>query len=222
MVGTGKNSVHRDFPEIESRERTVRSRRRRRPTGLRWRHKQFLLPVAIVHYDFFALVSYTETDRVGGDCFNHFVHPFGHRLIVNRTHSLPVGLYYWSDVPIKKGSIVLFKLDQSTPLQQLGINRGYEARKLPLLKRVVALAGDVVSVSPSGVSINGQLLPNSAPLFDDEAGRPLTMAQLDHLKLSADQVFLMGVTPTSWDSRYFGPVPLSRCSGSFVPVLTWP
>ena len=69
---------------------------------------------------------------------------FGNRLIVNRTHSLPVGLYYWSDVPIKKGSIVLFKPDQSTPLQQLGINRGYEARKLPLLKRVVALAGDVV------------------------------------------------------------------------------
>jgi conjugative transfer signal peptidase TraF len=147
---------------------------------------------------------------------------FGHRLIVNRTHSLPVGLYYWSDVPIKKGSIVLFKPDQSTPLQQLGINRGYEARELPLLKRVVALAGDVVSVSSSGVSINGELLPNSAPLFDDETGRPLTMAQLDHFKLETDQAFLMGVTPTSWDSRYFGPIPLSRCSGSFVPVLTWP
>src|SRR6266481_6544099 len=96
---------------------------------------------------------------------------FGHRLIVNRTHSLPVGLYYWSDVPIKKGSIVLFKPDQSTPHQQLGINRGYEARKLPLLKRVVALAGDVVSVSSSGVSINGQLLPNSK---DFEVGINLT------------------------------------------------
>jgi type IV secretory pathway protease TraF len=84
---------------------------------------------------------------------------FGNRLIVNRTHSLPVGLYYWSDVPIKKGSIVLFKPDQSTPLEQLGIERGYEACELPLLKRVVALAGDVVSVSSSGVSINGQLLP---------------------------------------------------------------
>jgi conjugative transfer signal peptidase TraF len=147
---------------------------------------------------------------------------FGHRLVVNRTHSLPVGLYYWTAVPIKRGSIVLFKPDQSTPLQQLGINRGYEARKLPLLKRVVALAGDVVSVSSSGVSINGELLPNSAPLFDDEAGRPLAMAQLDHFKLETDQAFLMGVTPTSWDSRYFGPVPLSRCSGSFAPVLTWP
>src|SRR5258705_2803638 len=120
---------------------------------------------------------------------------FGHRLIVNRSDSLPVGLYYWSDVPIKKGSIVLFKPDQSTPFQQLGIERGYEARKLPLLKCVVALAGDVVSVSSSGVSINGQLLPNSTPLFDDAAGRPLTMAQLDHLMLGTDQAFLMGVTP---------------------------
>ncbi len=142
---------------------------------------------------------------------------FGHRLIVNRTHSLPVGLYYWSDVPIKKGSIVLFK-----PLEQLGIERGYEARELPLLKRVVALAGDVVSVSSSGVSINGQLLANSAPLFHDEVGRPLAMTQLDHFRLGTDEAFLMGVTPTSWDSRYFGPVALSRCSGSFVPVLTWP
>src|ERR1700681_1274088 len=147
---------------------------------------------------------------------------FDNRLIVNRTHSLPVGLYYWSDVPIKKGSIVLFKPDQSTSLQQLGIYRGYEARELPLLKRVVALAGDVVSVSSSGVSINGQRLPNSAPLFHDEAGRPLAMAQLDHFRLGTDQAFLMGVTTTSWDSRYFGPVPLSRCSGSFIPVLTWP
>src|SRR6201987_6528884 len=121
---------------------------------------------------------------------------FGHRLVVNRTHSLPVGLYYWSDVPIKKGSIVLFKPDQSTPLEQLGIERGYEDRELPLLKRVVALAGDVVSVSSSGVSINGQLLPNSAPLFHDEAGRPVEMAQLDHLRLGTFQAFFIGVNPT--------------------------
>jgi hypothetical protein len=35
-----------------------------------------LLLVAIAHYAFFALVSYAETGRVGGDCFNHFVYPF--------------------------------------------------------------------------------------------------------------------------------------------------
>ena len=94
---------------------------------------------------------------------------FGNRLIVNRTHSLPVGLYYWSDSPIKKGSIVLFKPDRNIGGQQLGFDRGYEARRLPLLKRIVALAGDVISVSSSGVSVNGQLLPNSAPLSHDEA-----------------------------------------------------
>ena len=147
---------------------------------------------------------------------------FGHRLIVNRTHSLPVGLYYWSDMPIKKGSIVLFKPDRSIAPEQVGFDRGYEARELPLLKRVVALEGDVVSVSSSGVSVNGELLANSAPLSRDEAGRPMAMAQLDQFRLGTDQAFLMGVTPTSWDSRYFGPVSLSRCSGSFVPVLTWP
>ena len=96
---------------------------------------------------------------------------------------------------------MLFKPDQSTRFQQLGLKRGYEARELPLLKRVVALAGDEVSVSSSGVSINGQLLPNSAPLFDDEAGRPLTMAQLDHFRLGTHQAFLMGVT-----TKYFAHV----------------
>ena len=92
---------------------------------------------------------------------------FGHRLIVNRTHSLPVGLYYWSDLPIKKGSIVLFKLDQSAPLEQLGIERGYEARELPLLKRVVALAGDVVSVSLLASQLMGNLV---CRIFPEDAG----------------------------------------------------
>jgi conjugative transfer signal peptidase TraF len=146
----------------------------------------------------------------------------GHPLVVNRTHSLPVGLYYWSDVPIKRGSIVLFRPNPSIAPEHLGVERGYEAPRLPLLKRVVAVEGDVVSVSSSGVKINGQLLPNSAPRAYDEAGRALEMAELDEYKLGGDQVFLMGVTPTSWDSRYFGAVSLSRCSGSFVPLLTWP
>ena len=147
---------------------------------------------------------------------------FGHRLVVNWTHSLPVGLYYWSDTPIKKESIVSFRPDPSIAQEQLGIERGYESPRLPLFKRVVAVEGDVVSISPSGVTINGQLLANSAPQLRDEEGRELAMAQLDSYKLKRGEVFLMGVTRTSWDSRYFGAVSLARCSGSFVPVFTWP
>src|SRR5208282_1008973 len=62
--------------KIESRERTARSPEKLRPRRLRSSHKQFLLLVALAHYDFFGLVSYAETARVGGDCCNRFVHPF--------------------------------------------------------------------------------------------------------------------------------------------------
>jgi type IV secretory pathway protease TraF len=65
---------------------------------------------------------------------------FGHRLVVNRTHSLPVGLYYWSDVPIKKGSIVLFKPDQTTSLQQLGINHGHLFERISVVRTLDAAA----------------------------------------------------------------------------------
>ena len=109
-----------------------------------------------------------------------------------------------------------------TSPEQLGVERGYEVPGLPLLKRVVAVEGDWVSVSSSGVIINEQLLPNSAPLLRDKEGRALPVMNMDHYRLGTDQAFLMGVTPSSWDSRYFGPVVFSLCSGSFVPVLTWP
>jgi conjugative transfer signal peptidase TraF len=164
---------------IESIERKPRLLEMRRLRGLRSRHKQFLLLAKFAHavgcFHMRKLVALLVIAVIASSIL------FGNRLIVNRTHSLPVGLYYWSDVPIKKGSIVLCKPDHSTPLEQLGLERGYEARALPLLKRVVALAGDLVSVSSSGVSVNGDLLANSAPLSHDEAGRPLAMAQLDQL-----------------------------------------
>ena len=62
--------------KTELRQRTARSQRRRPLRDLRLRHKQFLLLVAIAHYDFFALVSYAETGCLGGDRLYRFVHPF--------------------------------------------------------------------------------------------------------------------------------------------------
>jgi antirestriction protein ArdC len=59
-------------------------------------------------------------------------------------------------------------------------------------------AGDRAFTDRRRIPSSCLLLPNSGPLFDDEAGRPLTMAQLDHFRLGTDQAFLMGVTPTSW------------------------
>jgi hypothetical protein len=65
------------------------------------------------------------------------------------------------------------------PFATLSIVRGYRHRgtcgddAAPLLKPIIAKPGDVVEVSSLGLSVNGTLLPNTAPLATDTKGRPL-------------------------------------------------
>ncbi len=64
---------------------------------------------------------------------------------------------------------------------RLGIQRaripdswhGVRRRAVPLLKPIVAVAGDRVVLSAEGMRVNGRLLPKTAPLFRDAAGRSL-------------------------------------------------
>ena len=39
--------------------------------------------------------------------------------------------------------------------------------------------------------------------------------------LAENEVFLLGDTPTSLDSRYFGPVSVARIEGVYREILTW-
>ena len=62
------------------------------------------------------------------------------------------------------------------PFASLSIARGYRDPgacrdgAAPLLKPVVASAGDAVELSARGISVNGVLLPNTAPLSKDTKG----------------------------------------------------
>ena len=140
--------------------------------------------------------------------------------LVNTTHSMPLGLYYRSTVPIGKGSLVSYRLDRESSAQRLGIDRGYDRGSVPLLKRVVALAGDTVSVEANGVFVDGLLIANSAPEISDRQQRPLERAPLENYTLRPGETFLVGETATSWDSRYFGIVSLAKCT-AFSPLFTW-
>jgi len=140
--------------------------------------------------------------------------------LVNTTHSMPLGLYYRVARPIGKGSLVSFRLDLQSPAQRLGIERGYDHGSVPLLKRVVALAGDTVSVQPSGVFVDGTLIPNSVPERCDKQKRSLEPASLENYTLHPGEAFLVGETATSWDSRYFGTVSVAKCR-AFSPLFTW-
>jgi len=77
--------------------------------------------------------------------------------------------------------------------------------KLPLLKRVVAVAWDRVIVDSEGVWVNGELLPDSRPKATDSTGRPLPAAYGRH-DLLPMEYWVMGEHPDSYDSRYFGKV----------------
>jgi conjugative transfer signal peptidase TraF len=98
-------------------------------------------------------------------------------------------------------------LQRSKLLHQLGLL--YESNKcsgqMPyLLKKIVAIPGDVVAITKDGVLINKALQPNSTYIkkYKHIALNPLQYPQKFRLKNS--EYFVMGNSKHSYDSRYFG------------------
>jgi conjugative transfer signal peptidase TraF len=146
---------------------------------------------------------------------------------VNTSKSIRLGLYWSSDRPVQKGEYVLICPPQVGVIEEAR-RRGYLAAGFCpggygyLMKRVAAVAGDVVTVAGDGVRVNGRLLPFSAPLEMDLAGRPLPRYQASQYVLGASEVLLMSdVSATSFDGRYFGPIGRAQIRSVIVPVLTW-
>jgi conjugative transfer signal peptidase TraF len=89
-----------------------------------------------------------------------------------------------------------------------------------MLRPVVAVAGDMVTVTAEGITVNGHPVPGSAPLDRDSSGRQLQPVPLGSYRLAPGQIWLSsGHDPRSFDSRYFGPVPVASVRGIASPVL---
>lgn len=145
------------------------------------------------------------------------------RILLNTTDSLPHGLYRISEKfesSTGKGKLVVI-----TPVDSFAEakERGYLPRNIvygyaPLLKKVVATAGDTVEVD-NEVRVNGITLKNSTPRSYDRAGRPLTPYR-GKFVVPSNYIFVLNdYTPYSYDSRYFGPVPVSAVRGVAKPFL---
>ena len=151
-----------------------------------------------------------------------FVQPLP-RLIYNPSDSVPVGWYRVDPQhhdtgslprPLSVGSIVLTTLPPD--VAALAAQRGYLPVRVPLLKRVGAVAPQHVCIVAGQVRIDG--VPVAAALPADRLGRPLPSLQLCR-RLEAGELFLLSVTnPASFDSRYFGPVSASAVIGVAHPV----
>ncbi|WP_428851606.1 S26 family signal peptidase [Imbroritus primus] len=143
-----------------------------------------------------------------------FVQPLP-RLVYNPSDSVPIGWYrIGSSDALHVGAIVLTTLPPD--VAALAAQRRYLTARVPLLKRVGAVAPQHVCVFDALVWIDG--VPVAAVLAADRLGRPLP--SWPHCRrLEAGELFLLSSTnPVSFDSRYFGPVRAAAVIGVAHPL----
>jgi conjugative transfer signal peptidase TraF len=134
----------------------------------------------------------------------------------NPTSSLPRGLYLLDrTAPIVRGAVVSFA--PSPRAAALITERRYLPSGSQLLKIVVGLPGDDVVIDVTSFSVNGRAI--GAVARHDSLGRPLTPARFAG-KLPRGFAIVATQARLSFDSRYFGPVPLSSLTVA-VPVWTY-
>jgi conjugative transfer signal peptidase TraF len=147
----------------------------------------------------------------------------GAGLRINTSPSLPMGLYVVS----RNLNANLVEFCPAEPFGSLAIVRGWRAAgscpdgAAPLLKPIVARAGDVVEMSAIGLTVNGRLLSNTAPLARDSKGRPLRPWAFGRYAVGPQTVWVASsYNAQSFDSRYFGPVPVTVIRDHLRPLLT--
>jgi conjugative transfer signal peptidase TraF len=92
----------------------------------------------------------------------------------------------------------------------------------PLMKVVVAREGDIVNCAAEGIRVNGKLLSNTRPLLQDSHGRPLRPWPYGRYIVQPGEVWVASTfNGASFDSRYFGPIPVSTIRLWLKPLLTW-
>ncbi|MBA1344921.1 conjugative transfer signal peptidase TraF [Rhizobium sp. WYCCWR 11146] len=144
---------------------------------------------------------------------------------LNLTPSEPLGL--WRIValqrPVEAGDLV-FICPPPTASFEKARRRGYVRRGLcpsgfaPLIKTVAALPGQHIEIG-ANVTVDGRPLASSIVRASDGEGRPITPFKTGIVPLR--NLFLHSSFASSYDSRYFGPVPETGLLGLARPVLTF-
>jgi len=147
-------------------------------------------------------------------------------LISNTDSAAPAGVYRVVSAKFERGDLVAVCLPIA--IAQEGLAHGYlctgacAGNAEPVAKIAGALAGDVVEIEPGWVTVNGVRFKRSAVAAHDSAGRPLRHLAWGSYRVKTGQVWLFGFNDRrSWDSRYFGPVPLANVRGEIKPVVVW-
>ena len=132
------------------------------------------------------------------------------QVIYNPTISLPRGYYFtYPGIKFKTGDLVLICVSDKLRLEvmhKLGLPYSDDDCPLQtpyLLKQIIAVEGDQMEIIPDGVKVNGYLHPHSRS-FSSYRQINLLPQPLGKFKLKDGEYFVIGQTPYSYDSRYFG------------------
>ncbi|WP_174263721.1 S26 family signal peptidase [Hyphomicrobium sp. CS1BSMeth3] len=140
--------------------------------------------------------------------------PFERGVVINLSPSVPVGLY----LPLPRaptiGDFVL--LSPPTSSRDLLYRRGYLRAGRPLIKILAAGPGMRVCRLGRRVWINGD---TKLWARRTDVARRLMPTWSGCRLLKRDEVFVVGVHPLSFDSRYFGAVDHHLIFSTVLPIL---
>lgn len=134
--------------------------------------------------------------------------------LVNESPSLPEGLYLRTTGAPGPGAVVAVEPPPEARAYLAGLGMPASVK---LLKRVAATGGERVCVRGPDV-----LLPDRRVERRLHDRRGLSVPRWAGCRvLLTDELFVLGDTPDSFDSRYFGPVRRTAVAGVYRGVLTW-
>ena len=148
-------------------------------------------------------------------------------LRINESPSLPVGVWRLSPLrdQVRRDDVVSFCPSDTVVFREAWL-RGYLGTGLceggyePLLKPIAAIEGDRVTRTDQGIRINGRLIANSKRLDHDCSGQALPSPGVNNIIVAKGEVWVISsYNPLSFDSRYFGPVPISKIEGLARPLF---
>ncbi|MCX8657351.1 conjugative transfer signal peptidase TraF [Gilliamella sp. B2894] len=143
---------------------------------------------------------------------------------INTTKSIPIGLYKEVNSYPQINDYVIFCPPDNSIFQEakirnyIGIglcsgNYGY------LMKKIVAVTGDYVTISEKGVFINNKYLPLSTPLKTDSKGRELPVININKVLNDSDVLLMSDISNTSFDARYYGTIDKKHIRSVIKPIF---
>ena len=133
-------------------------------------------------------------------------------VLYNHSPSIPVGLYVRTNATATRDAVVTVRA--ADVAHDYAHARGFVDDGDRFIKRVVGAEGDTVCAARGVVTINGTVAARRHER--DSAGRMLPIWS-GCRTLSANEVFLLGDTEYSFDSRYWGVVRTSKIEGVWRP-----